>query len=80
VNELRKRSGVAPSTVMLARIDGRLPGAIWCNGGYIWEREALEPYLQLFIRDMRRIGKCEAEWDPELNCPVYSKESTCAAF
>lgn len=69
---MRLAGGVAYSTVMHARREGRLPGYIICGNGCVWEREKLKPYLDLFVARMQaRNSKQSAyKWDAATNKPV----------
>jgi hypothetical protein len=63
VSELRRLAdNAAPSTVLIARNEGRLPGAIACNGGYVWERDKLTPFLNKFIAAHRTRISTTSTW------------------
>lgn len=65
--EVLRLTGTARSTLMIARTTGRLPGAIKCNGGFVWEREAVAPHLQRFMADHTKSqGR---GWNPATNSP-----------
>lgn len=72
VSEIRALTGAMPSTIMIARNKGRLPGGILVNGGYVWNREALWPHLRKFIEEHRKqVEVSNHVWDAANNCPTH---------
>lgn len=51
--ELCRVYGLDRICVMRARQDGHLPNPVRIGTTFIWEREALEPYLTQFLRKVR---------------------------
>lgn len=72
VAEVRKVSNTAPSTVMIARKRGELPDAIAVNGGYVWHRAQLAPYLEAFVRNHTKPAPAATSWPLQNNQPDAS--------
>ena len=71
--EVTRLAKTSPSTVLLARRNGTLPGAVRCNCGYVWDRELIKPHLENFIQHIRRSNHVRAArmgWDAANNKPI----------
>lgn len=65
-------AGIAASTLMIARREGRMPFAIKCAGTYLWERTRIQPYLDRLLQRPKRMQPAQPGigWNHSTNTPI----------